>query len=106
MSREPDSMDIDDTPGGADSETENIPAGRRFSGSPEILEIERELVAEGVDLPNRAIPISYRQRDYDSPEDVQDIIETEAAKEHPNRQLIGYLNTRKQEVAVMNEVQE
>jgi len=83
-----------DGPGGSDSGLQTLrPAGRRFSGSEEVLRIERELVAAGTDLPNRAIPEEFhpRNREY-SESDVRDLLEEEAEKEHPNKQLIALLN--------------
>jgi hypothetical protein len=93
MSNKPETPGYDvNTPG--ESTTPDIPAGPRFSGSEEILRIEQELVAEGRDMPNRAIPLEYHpeKRDYDDAEQIRAEIEAEAEKEHPNRSLIGLLN--------------
>jgi len=69
------------------------PPGRRFSGYDEILQIEKEIIADGGELSNRAIPIEYHKekRDYTT-EEINELIDTEVAKENPNRKLIGYLN--------------
>jgi hypothetical protein len=93
MSKKPQTPRTNDGPAG-NSTVADIPAGRRFTSSEEILRIEAELIADGVNLPNRAIPAEYHpeQRDYDSPEDIRAEITTEAEKEHPNRSLIGLLN--------------
>ena len=93
MSRKPDTPRTDDTPAGTDRDLNDIPVGRRFSANSELLEIERELVADGVELPNRAIPIEYyaESRSY-TDDEIRSIIEAELEKDAPNRQLIGYLN--------------
>lgn len=76
------------------------PTGRRFI-SGEILEIERELIAEGVDLPNRGIPSQYESRvtECKDPDELRALIETECQKPNPNRSLIGYVNDRLEEVS-------
>lgn len=98
MSKKPESP-IDDGPAGTGQEIQDIPPGRRFSGNDMVLEIEHNLVADGVDLPNRAIPVNYHavNRTY-TEEEIQSLIETEAKKENPNRQLIGYLNGLKDDL--------
>jgi hypothetical protein len=75
------------------SKIEHIPTGRRFSSNSELLRIEKELIAEGIELPNRAIPAEYHAeiRSYE-PGEITELIEQETNKDHPNRQLIGYLN--------------
>jgi hypothetical protein len=85
-----------------DDEEHNLfdhPTGRRFV-SGEVLEIERELVAEGVDLPNRGIPSQYEDRvaECADPDELRGLIETECQKPHPNQSLIGYVNDRLEEV--------
>ena len=75
------------------------PAGRRFvSGT--VLEIERELIADGHDLPNRGIPAQYEARvaECEDPDELRGLIETECQKPHPNQSLIGYVNDRLAEV--------
>lgn len=96
MSRKPQTPNDDEKPAGSDQVPADIPVGYRFSGNSNILEIEQELLADGVELPNRAIPIKYHaaNADYDK-ESIKEIIKTETEKDHPNRQLIGYLNTLK-----------
>jgi len=71
-------------------------AGRRFSGDESILRLERELVADGVTLENRAIPIRDHAECGDdiNAEEIQRRINEETDKEHPNRNRIGYLNER------------
>jgi len=75
------------------------PAGRRFV-SGEVLEVERELVADGHDLPNRGIPAQYEDRveGCSDPEELRGLIEAECQKPHPNQSLIGYVNDRLTEV--------
>jgi len=75
------------------------PTGRRFV-SGEVLEIERELVAEGVDLPNRGIPSQYEDRvtECTDPDELRELIETEVQKPDANQSLIGYVNDRLEEV--------
>jgi len=75
------------------------PTGRRFV-SGEILAIERELVAEGVDLPNRGIPAQYEDQveSCEDPDELRGLIETEVQKPHPNQSLIGYVNDRLEDV--------
>lgn len=94
MSRKPETPTDDAGPAGTGQELTEIDVGPRFTGSEEILRIERELAAAGVDLPNRAIPIEYHvdEREYARGE-VTELIESELEKEAPNRNLIGYLNT-------------
>jgi len=96
MSRKPDRFDTDDGPGGSGSDLEDYPVGRRYSGSKELLDIEAELVDDGVDLDNRAIPLEYHSEvgeyDYSDAKRVSELIETEASKDQPNRSLIGLLN--------------
>jgi len=75
------------------------PAGRRFvSGA--VLEIERDLVADGHDLPNRGIPAQYEDRvkTCSDPEELRGLIEAECQTAHPNQSLIGYVNERLTEV--------
>jgi hypothetical protein len=75
------------------------PTGRRFV-SGEVLEIERELVAEGHDLPNRGIPSQYEDRvaECTDPDELRGLIETECEKPNPNQSLIGHVNDRLEEV--------
>lgn len=98
MTREPETPRTDDGPAG-DSEITDIPAGRRFSGSQELLDIESELIAEGQELPNRAIPTEYHPEhgdyDYSDPAVVADLLDAEVGKEEPNKSLIGLLNEYK-----------
>jgi len=75
------------------------PVGRRFI-SDEVADIERELLADGVALPNRGIPSQYESRvaECGDPDELRQLIETETAKEYPNQSLIGYVNDRLAEV--------
>lgn len=93
MSNKPDTPRTDDSPAGTKQEHADIPTGRRFTGNTDILTTERELVTNGVELPNRAISVEYHasSRTYTNDE-IQQIIESELDKDAPNRQLIGYLN--------------
>ena len=94
MSRAPQTPRTDGTPAGTNQLRSDIPVGRRFSRNEELLRIERELVADGVELDNRAIPAEYHamNREYDDGE-IAAIIEQEVDRDHPNRELIGYLNS-------------
>jgi len=94
MSRKPTTPNDDEGPAGSGQELAEIPVGRRYSGSEQLLAIERELVAEGAELPNRAIPTEYHpeNKDYADAEEVRELIELESEKDNPNRQLIGLLN--------------
>lgn len=80
----------------ADRDPLDRPAGRRFTGNQTILDAEAELAADGVDLPNRAIPIADHAElgDELSAEDIRARIDAEADKDQPNRNRIGYLNHR------------
>jgi len=72
------------------------PAGRRFTGDKSILDTERELVADGVELDNRAIPVKDHAEcgdDIDEAE-IRARVNEEADKENPNRNRIAYLNQR------------
>ena len=93
MSRKPQTPNDDEGPAGNNQLT-GIEAGRRFSGNDELIRIEEEMVAEGRKIENRAIPAEY-QREYE-PGEIEEIIELEVGKDNPNRELIGYLNKRKQ----------
>lgn len=95
MSKKPQTPRTNDGPAG-NSTVADIPPGRRFTSSEQILRIEAELVSDGVNLPNRAIPAEYHPetRDYDDPATIRDTIVTEANKDHPNRSLIGLLNAQ------------
>jgi len=75
------------------------PTGRRFI-SGEILEIERELIAEGTDLPNRGIPSQYEKnvKNCTDADELRGLIETEVQKPHPNQSLISFVNDRLSEV--------
>jgi hypothetical protein len=75
------------------------PTGRRWV-SEEIAAVERELLEDGVTLPNRGIPSQYRRRvlGCSDADELRDLIETETEKEHPNQQLIGWINSRLAEV--------
>jgi len=75
------------------------PTGRRFV-SGEVLEIERELVEAGHDLPNRGIPAQYEDRvkECSDSDELRGLIEAECQKPHPNQSLIGYVNDRLAEV--------
>jgi len=78
--------------------TEDIPTGRRFiAEDSERWRIEQELVAEGADLANRAVPVRYR--DLSDPAAIREAIAAEAEADRPNQQSIGYLNERLAEVA-------
>jgi hypothetical protein len=74
-------------------------AGRRFV-SDDLAATERELVADGADLPNRGIPVQYRDRvaGCDDADELRDLIETECQKPHPNQSLIALVNERLSEV--------
>jgi hypothetical protein len=76
------------------------PTGRRWV-SEEIAAVERELIEDGVELPNRGIPSRYRSRvlDCTDADELRALIETETEKEHPNQQLIGWINSRLAEVS-------
>lgn len=69
-------------------------AGKRFSSNDEVLQIERELAAEGVELENRAIPAKDHPMHLEgvSDEEIRERINNEAQKENPNRQRIGHLH--------------
>jgi len=75
------------------------PTGRRFV-SGEVLEIERELVADGHNLPNRGIPSQYEGRvsECADPDELRGLIETEVQKPNANQSLIGFVNDRLEEV--------
>jgi len=75
------------------------PVGRRFI-SDEVADIERELLADGVALPNRGIPSQYESRvaSCADADELRQLIETETEKDHPNQSLIGYVNDRLAEV--------
>jgi hypothetical protein len=75
------------------------PVGRRFV-SDEVADIERELLKDGVALPNRGIPSQYESRvaSCADADELRQLIETETAKEHPNQSLIGFVNDRLAEV--------
>ena len=92
MSRKPQSP-TETGPAGTDSQPANIAAGKRFSDNETLLRLEAELIAEGIDLANRAIPSEYHadRREY-TQEEIAEIIEAEMKNEHPNKRLIGYLN--------------
>jgi len=93
MSRKPQTPNDDAKPAGTNQEQSNIPVGKRFSGNKELLETERELVADGVELDNRAIPVEYHKEKSDhTTEERNEIIELELEKDAPNKNLIGYLN--------------
>jgi len=100
MSRKPETPRTDDSPAGMDRATKDIPAGPRYSSSKEILELEAELVADGVDLGNRAIPAEYHPetRTYSDADAIREEIEAELDTDHPNRSLIGLLNEQLAEV--------
>lgn len=76
------------------------PAGRRFV-SDAVQAIERELVEDGADLPNRGIPTGYRDRveDCEDVADLRELVKTEVQKPHPNQSLIGYVQARIAEVS-------
>mgnify|MGYP000220398785 CR=1 FL=1 len=92
MSRQP-TTPTTDTNAQTAAQPLSIPAGRRFTGSEFILNTEAELVADGKELPNRAIPDKYHRRHMDGPDDIQQAIDDEVSKDEPNKQAIGYLNT-------------
>ena len=92
MSRKPDTPTEDKGVAG-NSALPDRDAGRRFTSNREILDVEAELVADGVELDNRAIPVKHHaQNQTYSKEEIDQIINEEVAKDHPNRNLIGYLN--------------
>jgi len=78
-----------------DDDSTDIGIGRRFVGD-EALAIERELIADGRDLPNRGIPVEYRERveSCSNADELRELIKTETAKDQPNQSLIGYINDR------------
>lgn len=79
-------------------QAESIPTGRRFSGNEEILALEQQLVADGVELSNRAIPIQYHEMNNEyTAAQITDLVEAEVSKDTPNKALIGYLNELKAE---------
>jgi len=86
MNRKPQTPTDDEGPGG-NSHLTTIPAGKRFTENEEILQLEKEMAAEGYELENRAIPAEY-QREYE-PGEIEEIIQLEVEKDNPNRQLIG-----------------
>jgi len=93
MSRKPDTPTDDAGPAGSGQQFADIPVGRRFSSNDELLRIERDLLAEGVDLSNRAIPSEvHKSNGYESAAAIRERIEAEADREHPNKQTIAYLN--------------
>ena len=102
MTRKPQTPTHDSTDTDSDDDrTDPLarPAGRRFSGNQTVLDIEAELVADGHDLPNRAIPIECHATNITGgPEAVRERIEAETAKDAPNKQTIGYLNTLLQDM--------
>lgn len=71
-----------------------IDVGKRFSDNPEVLRLERELVADGVELDNRAVPLSDHPEHhaFESTQEIREAIESEADSEHPNKARIGVLN--------------
>ena len=75
-------------------DSDETPTGRRFSDNDEILRLERKMVAEGVDLDNRAIPMKDhpKHHEYETAAEIRDEIASEASKEYPNRNRIGVLN--------------
>jgi len=86
----------------SDDEEDSIferPAGRRFV-SEGLAETERDLIADGADLPNRGIPVPYRDRvaEWDDADELRTLIETECQKPHPNQSLIAFVNERLTEV--------
>lgn len=93
MSKKPETP-RNDGPAGTDSEMQPIPAGRRYTKNPELLRLERELREDGKDLANQAIPSQFHpeERDYNSKEEIRDLIEKETENEYPNQSLIGVLN--------------
>jgi len=94
MSRKPTTPNDNEKPAGTTKDQTDIPVGRRYSSSEQILKIERELVADGEELDNRAIPAEFHpeQKDYSDPQEVRELIELESEKDHPNKQFIGLLN--------------
>lgn len=77
---------------------EPIPAGPRFvSEAGERWAIEQQLVADGVNLENRAIPARYQG--ISDPSEIKQAIATEADADRPNQRAIGYLNKRLAEVS-------
>lgn len=73
---------------------DEIPVGRRFTDNPDILRLEREMIAEGVELGNRAVPINDHpeKHDYEAAAEIRDEIAAEASKDYPNKERIGVLN--------------
>lgn len=92
MSRKPQTP-RDNGPAG-NSQTRDIPAGDRYTGNPEILRIEEELLDDGVDLDNPAKPIEEHPENdnFDDVDDVQAAIKSEVSKDNPDRDRIGQLN--------------
>jgi len=94
MSREPITPNDDAGPAGSGQQATDIPVGRRWTNNEEILQIEERLARDGVELPNRAIHMSYHptKRQYDDADEVRELIEEEAQRDHPNKSLIAFLN--------------
>jgi len=99
MSRKPKTPRDDDGPAGTGEQLREVDAGRRFV-SDDILDTERELVAEGVTLANRGIPIDDHpmHRDYDDAEAIRAELKAEGDKENPNQSLVALLNGQLREV--------
>jgi hypothetical protein len=80
-------------------EVQSHPPGRRFTGNGELLRLESEMVANGTELPNRAIPIEYHEMNNDyTREEITELVDREVAKDQPNKELIGFLNELKAEL--------
>lgn len=77
-------------------EIQSHPPGRRFTGNGEILRLESEMVANGTELNNRAIPVEHHEMNNDyTREEITALVDREVAKSQPNKELIGYLNELK-----------
>lgn len=93
----PPKRDDSDTADLSDVDTQpldEIPVGRRFTSSDDLLAVESEMIAEGIELANRAIPLSDHpeHHNYDSADEIREEIEAELSRDHPNKQRIGVLN--------------
>jgi len=73
-----------------------VSTGRSFTSNDDILRLEKELVEDGVALSKRHIPAWAKE--IDTQDELQEAIQEETAKDHPNKSLIGFLNERKGEI--------
>lgn len=99
MSRKPDNPKNGTENKAKTHEVQSHPPGRRFTGNGEILRLESEMVANGKTLDNRAIPVEHHEMNNEyAREEITRLVDKEVAKEHPNKELIGYLNEVKAEL--------